>query len=83
MQQARYFSQCCFTAGPPSAMLAHHKNNIGSMTHICRVSITIVGGAGHQTQTNVVSMVGQRHRRWPTIDTTLGDRPVFLVGGDR
>ena len=53
------------------------------MPKIYRVSIMIVGGAGHQTQTNTVSMVGQRRRRWPTLDTTLGDRPVFLVGGDR
>ena len=34
-------------------------------------------GVTSQRLANVVSMLGQRRRRWPNIETTLVQRPVF------
>ena len=36
-------NRCCFNVGPPSAMLARHWNNIGSMSYVCWTATSVNG----------------------------------------
>ena len=49
-------------------MLAQHYSNTGSAVYLA---------AAPQQTPNTVSMLAQRIRRWPAIETALGDCPLF------
>ena len=63
--------KCYLNAGPQSATLAQHLNNICLtclLGHPCRISLSLPANA---------TMLAQRLRRWPNIKTSLFQRVVF------
>ena len=64
------FRQCWDNLSHVRPPLPHH-----CPTTAPRITLIIPANTGHST--NAVSMLAHRLRRWPNIETTLGECPVF------